>query len=271
MTDLEALYRAVLAHPDEDTPRLMYADEVQEADPARAEFIRTHIARANYIARGHGLTYRECPLTAGDPHDACPECWACLQLEFRAYHDLLRANAERWEPACGACGGKGTWRVTAKNVRVGDTVLAASAPATFRCPACKDTGRQPCRWERGFPVVEVAEMGQVWHAVGKNRPDLKSEFAPIWEPTRWLRDLLRTHHVAGVVPKLSQTVPPHERGITYSWEPSQLPPPVHRHCSEVYATRELAATKLARAVVLAALEWLDAQAAAMPVPLSDAK
>lgn len=34
MTDLEALYRAVLASPDEDTPRLAYADEVEErGDP----------------------------------------------------------------------------------------------------------------------------------------------------------------------------------------------------------------------------------------------
>lgn len=43
MTDLESLLRAVCEHPAEDTPRLMYADEVQETDPTRAEFIRTSV------------------------------------------------------------------------------------------------------------------------------------------------------------------------------------------------------------------------------------
>jgi uncharacterized protein (TIGR02996 family) len=37
----DALYAAVLAHPDEDTPRLALADLIEEqGDPARAEFIR---------------------------------------------------------------------------------------------------------------------------------------------------------------------------------------------------------------------------------------
>src|SRR5579883_797347 len=35
---------AIIAHPDEDTPRLMYADWLQEnGDQTRAEFIRFHI------------------------------------------------------------------------------------------------------------------------------------------------------------------------------------------------------------------------------------
>ncbi len=37
----DALYAAILAHPDEDTPRLAYADHIEEfGDPHRAEFIR---------------------------------------------------------------------------------------------------------------------------------------------------------------------------------------------------------------------------------------
>jgi uncharacterized protein (TIGR02996 family) len=41
MNDLDTLLRAVIAAPDEDTPRLAYADAAQEAgDEARAEFIR---------------------------------------------------------------------------------------------------------------------------------------------------------------------------------------------------------------------------------------
>jgi len=41
MTDHDALYRAIIAHPEDDTPRLVYADWLQETDRAEeAEFIR---------------------------------------------------------------------------------------------------------------------------------------------------------------------------------------------------------------------------------------
>ncbi len=42
-----ALYRAICAEPDEDTPRLAYADLIEEeGDAARAHFIRTQVALA---------------------------------------------------------------------------------------------------------------------------------------------------------------------------------------------------------------------------------
>ena len=41
MSDRDALLAAILAHPDDDTPRLVYADWLDEHDePDRAEFIR---------------------------------------------------------------------------------------------------------------------------------------------------------------------------------------------------------------------------------------
>ncbi|HUR53454.1 MAG TPA: TIGR02996 domain-containing protein, partial [Gemmataceae bacterium] len=47
MTDGDALLAAILAEPDEDTPRLMYADWLEEEGRReRAEFIRTQIALA---------------------------------------------------------------------------------------------------------------------------------------------------------------------------------------------------------------------------------
>jgi uncharacterized protein (TIGR02996 family) len=48
MTDShDALYRAICANPNEDTPRLMFADLVEEnGDPLRARFIRTQVALA---------------------------------------------------------------------------------------------------------------------------------------------------------------------------------------------------------------------------------
>ena len=47
-----ALLRAIRDMPDEDTPRLMYADFLQEeGDPARAELIRVQVERARLADR----------------------------------------------------------------------------------------------------------------------------------------------------------------------------------------------------------------------------
>jgi uncharacterized protein (TIGR02996 family) len=44
MTDHDALLRAIAEHPEEDTPRLMYADWLEENDqPDRAEFVRVQV------------------------------------------------------------------------------------------------------------------------------------------------------------------------------------------------------------------------------------
>lgn len=43
----DALYRAICAHPDEDTPRLAFADLIEEdGDGRRAAFIRAQVALA---------------------------------------------------------------------------------------------------------------------------------------------------------------------------------------------------------------------------------
>ena len=48
MNDGTALLAAILAHPEEDTPRLLYADYLQEqGDDERARFIR------------HGIRWRD--------------------------------------------------------------------------------------------------------------------------------------------------------------------------------------------------------------------
>jgi uncharacterized protein (TIGR02996 family) len=55
MTDGDALYRAILAHPDDDTARLVYADWLDENGEAdRAEFIRVQIE----LTRAPTLTLR---------------------------------------------------------------------------------------------------------------------------------------------------------------------------------------------------------------------
>ncbi|WP_439622318.1 TIGR02996 domain-containing protein [Gemmata sp.] len=69
MTDGDALYRAVVAHPDDDTPRLVYADWLEEHDRGEeAEFVRLgcrlesaapdHPEYADWQARHQELTTR---------------------------------------------------------------------------------------------------------------------------------------------------------------------------------------------------------------------
>ena len=49
MNDHDALLRAIGAHPEEDTPRLMYADWLEEnGDPDRAAFVRNQVAMARF-------------------------------------------------------------------------------------------------------------------------------------------------------------------------------------------------------------------------------
>src|SRR5687768_11840778 len=66
MTDAPAFFRAIEANPDDDTPRLVYADwldenAASEADRARAEFIRVQceLAREPEPARLPALLARE--------------------------------------------------------------------------------------------------------------------------------------------------------------------------------------------------------------------
>lgn len=74
MSDEAALLAAICAHPEEDTPRLMYADWLDEyGDPERAEFIRA-----------------ECELARTD-HDSP------IYLPLLRRSDVLRVNnADRW-------------------------------------------------------------------------------------------------------------------------------------------------------------------------------
>ena len=49
--DSHPLLKAVLAHPDDDAPRLAYAEWIAAADPARAEFIRLQLRSDSAASR----------------------------------------------------------------------------------------------------------------------------------------------------------------------------------------------------------------------------
>jgi uncharacterized protein (TIGR02996 family) len=98
---LAMLLRDISAHPDDDGPRLAYADRLEEtgADDARAEFIRVQCQLEPLRGHGHG---------AGNPHGGdCPTCLRAARLGRRE-RDLLH-DGGRWLPEAfaGRVGGLG--------------------------------------------------------------------------------------------------------------------------------------------------------------------
>lgn len=101
MNDGAALLAAVLREPDEDTPRLVFADWLDEHDePARAEFIRVQceIARMG--------TPPKCQTPSGTIITSCDDCgdelcpaypWHKARNELRRRErELLEANRVEW-------------------------------------------------------------------------------------------------------------------------------------------------------------------------------
>jgi uncharacterized protein (TIGR02996 family) len=74
MTDGEALQRAVVADPDDDTPRLIYADWLEENGQAeRAAFIRAHIEASR--AEPFSEQARQAQVRAGQLLDKNRQAW----------------------------------------------------------------------------------------------------------------------------------------------------------------------------------------------------
>jgi uncharacterized protein (TIGR02996 family) len=154
MTDHDALYRAILAHPDDDTPRLVYADWLEEnGRTEEAEFIRV-----------------ECRLEADAPGDD----YYCSLLDRREELRLwLRANVEGPEVKLPARlrieGGTDWWNTTHRGFPrfleyVGLPVPPSSGMKLIRAvgPALEKVAfeRIPTRWlsVRSITVAELAEL-----------------------------------------------------------------------------------------------------------------
>ncbi len=110
MTESDALYRAILAQPEEDTPRLVYADWLQENDrPEEAEFIRigcrlqaespAHPEYTEWLARKEELTFQlgthnpgPKPVLAGGLKVASGEDW--WRISNRGFPRYLEYDAD---------------------------------------------------------------------------------------------------------------------------------------------------------------------------------
>lgn len=137
-TDELALLAAISAQPDEDTPRLMYADVLEDTDPARAELIRVQCELAR-------LDHNHAPLSEDgydDPDGA--GCAICDRLGvLRVREDaLLAANETRWRkgPACVACDGDGKEH------------LGSNVRTQRECPGCHGSGDAGGLMQKDEPI-----------------------------------------------------------------------------------------------------------------------
>jgi len=85
MTDKQLLMSAIIANPDDDTPRLMYADEIELAEPERAEFIRVQCELAHPNYRSHIEWSHVCEF---------PKCRICEMLKCQ--DELWKEHAHKW-------------------------------------------------------------------------------------------------------------------------------------------------------------------------------
>lgn len=102
MTDRDALLKAILAQPDEDMPRLMYADWLTEnGHESRGEFIRVQCELAR-MPEGDELTAGPYPEPI-DPLDASEKrCRQCYTLKGRCRrHELMRRERQLWSMSLG--------------------------------------------------------------------------------------------------------------------------------------------------------------------------
>lgn len=151
MTEREALWAAVLAAPDDDTPRLVYADRLEEdGERERAEFVRL-----------------QCELHATNPAvrelvEACPtRVWEAAEYARTKYllartTALLEAHAAAWlapAPAPHEPGVFGRdqygWAVAPGQMRIGDSYV----PVDFRRGFVDRVICRPQVWPRIAPAA----------------------------------------------------------------------------------------------------------------------
>jgi uncharacterized protein (TIGR02996 family) len=144
MRDGDGLLKAILADPDDDTPRLVYADWLDEnGEPARAEFVRVQVELAKYPDQAF--------LDNFDAHPETCTCGGCLGLRLRRREgELLRDfNRTLLEPRPP---GMFSWQ---HNGRFGWGVKESGYP-----------GRDfPITFSRGFITTLICTAAD-WHAHG---------------------------------------------------------------------------------------------------------
>lgn len=94
MSQREAFYRAICQHPHEDTPRLVFADHLEESgEPERAEFCRVQCELESW-----GCTFRQTFTQPGWKHNCGTDengYWLCQPRRSRE-RELFAAHRLEW-------------------------------------------------------------------------------------------------------------------------------------------------------------------------------
>jgi uncharacterized protein (TIGR02996 family) len=248
---IAALYAGILAEPDCDTRRLVYADAIEESDSARAELIRVQVRLA-------GLRLMADALAMADISPRDPD-WERVHGPLRTARAreaaLLTSNRDRW------------LRVPCPKCDIG----RPDAQDDY-CVACNDTGdcggltwamawpnpwpqmdeMRPVRvdWDRGFPGrVEVPRLSDCV----KERQGATGT-RTFQDPSDWLAAVVRHHPITEVVPLDRE--PERWGDELFMWhnddsgEPDDLPMAVFRLLSATtFKTRAAAISALGVAIV----------------------
>lgn len=152
-TEQLALLKSIICNPKEDTPRLVYADAIEEEQPERAEFIRVQVALAKIpnskynpgmdckcrccvlLRRERGL-HKAISCTHGLPLNRVEITWirgfishiTCTVKDWVKYERLLYWDKEQ-TVECQECEGDGT--------------VGWFTGKFFPCKNCTGTGRVP--------------------------------------------------------------------------------------------------------------------------------
>lgn len=189
MTDHDAFMQAIIADPANDTPRLLYADWLEEqGDGERAEFIRMQCELANHPTHhkaetGCPLRKRERELLAGGIKDVpghmlamprpewvcpgikmltmAPQCGDCRWTFTRGFVSEIRMPIEFWmDGKCPQCHGEGYWEPA-----------YLSDQAGRKCDACLGTGTIP---GIGPAIVAAQPLERV--VVTDKRPEMTGAY-----------------------------------------------------------------------------------------------
>ncbi len=182
MTDIQALYAAVLQFPEEDTPRLILADALEDTDPERAEYIRIQCK----LWAIYGQEYRGFAMMGEN-----------LNLHLREIA-LFERNVLRWRMP--------NWMLDASLLRSFGYTNSIRSPKTEVVHTI---------FHRGFPAIVLCpsqfNIIAIISAQGVGNPDKHV-------PTGWLKAVVTHHPLEQVVPlDIAPWTAPQDDIHTFQW------------------------------------------------------
>ena len=168
--DRVAFLLSIAATPDDDTPRLVFADWLEEygGDPAQAKYIRRAIAWA--AERPEPFPWQP---SSGSPLRKCP-CPACGGFSVAV-------------ETCPTCGGTG-------DLFDGQCVTCGGHGDTNRGGPCPDCERgiapRTVTFARGFPDSVECAAADVWRE-GVGASPSGGTAVPVTVPTEWAKAVVR--------------------------------------------------------------------------------